>query len=85
MKRTYLNLPDDLWKQLNTISRQQSTSISELIRRAVVQVYPVQQQSGFEQALDAVTGMWRDRQDLGSTESYVRELRQDSRLERLNL
>ncbi len=84
MKRTYLNLPVDQWKQLNDLSRRQSTPIAELIRRAILQVYPVRRRSGFVQALHDVTGIWKDRQDLGSTESYVRELRQNDRLERLN-
>ncbi len=84
MKRTYLSLPDDLWKQLNTISHQQSTSVNELIRRAVIQVYPIRRRSGFAKALHDVTGMWKDRTDLGSTESYVRDLRRSDRLERLN-
>ena len=84
MKRTYLNLPEDLWQQLDALSRQQSTSVNELIRRAIVQVYPVRRRSGFVQALHDVTGMWKDRQDLGTTESYVRELRKSDRLERLS-
>lgn len=83
MKRTYLYLPEDQWKQLSALSHQQATSVAELIRRAIVQAYPVRRRSRFEQALDAVTGMWRDRQDLVSSESYVRALRQDNRLERL--
>ncbi len=83
MKRTQVYLPDDQWKQLSTLSHRQATSIAELIRRAVAQVYPVHRHTRFDRALDAVTGMWQDRQDLGSTESYIRALRQDNRLERL--
>ncbi len=82
MRRTYLDLPEDQWKQLNSLSRQQAVSTAELIRRAIAQIYPVKRRTQFEQAVDAITGMWRDRLDLDS-ESYVRALRQDDRLERL--
>ncbi len=82
MRRTYLDLPEDQWKQLNSLSRQQAVSTAELIRRAIAQIYPVKGRTQFEQAVDAITGMWRDRLDLDS-ESYVRALRQDNRLERL--
>lgn len=83
MRRTQILLPDDQWKELYTISRKQSTSVAELVRRAIAQVYPVRRRARFEKSLDAVTGMWRDRRDLGSTESYVRSLRQGNRLERI--
>ena len=79
MKHAHVYLPDDQWKQLATLSRQQATPVTELIRRAIAQVYPVRRRTRFEQALDAVTGMWQDRQDWGSTESYVRTLRLDDR------
>jgi hypothetical protein len=83
MRRTYLYLPENQWKQLNKLSRKQDTSITELIRRAVEQVYPPRRAAHFDQALDAVTGMWRERHDWDSTESYIRDLRRDNRLERL--
>jgi hypothetical protein len=84
MKRTQVYLPNDQWKELSTVSQRQSIPVTELIRRAIAQVYPVRHRSRFEHALDTVTGMWRDRQELGATESYIRELRRDNRLERLS-
>jgi hypothetical protein len=83
MKRTNIYLPDDQWKRLNSLSRQQTVPVTELIRRAIAQVYPPRRHSDFERALDAVTGMWREHPDIRSTETYLRELRQDDRLERL--
>lgn len=83
MKRTQIDLPDALWRQLNSISRMESVSIAELIRRAVALAYPPKKQTKFEEALDSVTGMWKDRRDIDSTESYVRSLRQSNRLERI--
>jgi hypothetical protein len=83
MRRTQILLPDDQWKELYTISRRQSTSVAELVRRAIAQAYPVRRRARFNHTLDAVTGMWQDRQDLGSTESYIRALRKAKRLERI--
>lgn len=83
MKRTNISLPDDQWKYLNTLSHRQAVSVAELIRRAIAQVYPPRSRSQFDRALDAVTGMWRDRRDIEPTETYVRRLRQEDRLERL--
>jgi predicted ATPase len=85
MRRTQIYLPEDQWKELRTLSQRQSTPVAALIRRALAQVYPVRHHSRFEHALDDVIGMWRDRSDLGATESYIRALRRDDRLERLAL
>jgi hypothetical protein len=35
-------------------------------------------------AMMAIVGLWRDRTDLPDTETYIRDLRNDSRLERLH-
>ncbi|MCC7164339.1 MAG: ribbon-helix-helix protein, CopG family [Anaerolineae bacterium] len=82
MKRTLVELPEQQWQRLNQLSRQRDMSMAELIRRAIDQVYPPRHRTRFGRALDAITGMWHDREDLGSTESYVRKLRQDDRWER---
>lgn len=82
MKRTQLYLDDDIWTSLHIQARQAGTSVSELVRQAVRDKYagaPVNRQ----QAMQAWAGIWKDRRDLGDTETYVRRLRKGARLRRI--
>jgi hypothetical protein len=82
MKRTQLYLNEDIWKALHIRSRQQGTSISELVRQAVRDKYgssPARRR----QAMQALVGMWKDRQDLPDSTTYVRRLRKGKRLRRI--
>lgn len=81
MKRTQLYIEDDLWEALRVRSQQSGTSISDLVRQAVRERYA----SGLayrQQAMRAVTGIWKDRADLRDSEAYIRRLRKGSRLRR---
>jgi hypothetical protein len=83
MKRTQLYIDDDLWSVLQIQARQAETSVSELVRRAVRDRYgnsPVNRRGAM---LDWV-GVWRDRKDIGDSETYVRRLRRGTRLRRLS-
>lgn len=82
MKRTQLYLHEDIWKVLHIRSRQQRTSISDLVRQAVREKYgssPVDRR----QAMQALVGMWKDRKDLQDSTAYVRRLRKGQRLGRI--
>ena len=82
MKRTQLYLHEDIWKVLQIRSRQQRTSISDLVRQAVREQYgssPVDR----TQAMQALVGMWKDRKDLPDSTAYVRRLRKGKRLGRM--
>jgi hypothetical protein len=82
MKRTQLYLQNDLWKILHIRARQQRTSISNLVRQAVREKYG----SSLErrrQAMQAVVGLWKDRDDLPDSTTYIRRLRKGSRLKRI--
>ena len=82
MKRTQLYLHEDIWKVLHIRSRQQRTSISDLVRQAVREKYgssPVDR----TQAMQALVGMWKDRKDLRDSTAYVRRLRKGKRLGRI--
>ena len=82
MKRTQLYLNEDIWKALHIRSRQQGTSISELVRQAVRDKYgssPARRR----QAMQALVGMWKDRKDLSDSTAYVRRLRKGKRLRRI--
>ena len=85
MKRTQIYLTSEQWRELSVASEHEKVPVSELIRRAVDQVYKHDGGDDFDQALDAVAGLWKDRTDLASTDEYVRSLRQDNRIERFGL
>jgi len=82
MKRTQLYLNEDIWKALHIRSRQQGTTISELVRQAVRDKYG-SSSAGRRQAMQALVGLWRNRKDLPDSETYVRRLRKGKRLRRL--
>jgi hypothetical protein len=83
MRRTQLYLDDDLWNALHTRARSERTSISDLVRRAVRERY-LGNLDERRAAMEAIVGIWKDRTDLpDSTEEYVRSLRHDTRIERL--
>ena len=82
MKRTQLYLHEDIWKVLHIRSRQQRTSISDLVRQAVREKYgssPVDRR----EAMQALVGLRKDRKDLPDSTAYVRRLRKGKRLRRI--
>jgi hypothetical protein len=84
MKRTQLDLDDDLWSALHAQAILDRTSISELVRRAARERY----MGNLEErraAMMGIVGLWKDRTDIGDTETYIRNLRDDDRLERLGI
>ena len=83
MKRTQLYLNEDIWKLLHVKSRQQGTTVSELVRRAVRDKYG-NSSTGRRQAMQALVGMWSKRTDLPDSEKYVRRLRKGRRLRRIS-
>jgi hypothetical protein len=84
MKRTQLYLDDDLWATLHAKAILDGTSISELVRVAARDRY----MGNLEErraAMMGIVGLWEDRTDLPDTETYIRSLREDDRLERLGI
>ena len=82
MKRTQLYLNEEMWKALHIRSRQRGTSISELVREAVRDKYGTSPTRRRE-AMQALVGMWKDREDLPDSTTYVRRLRKGKRLRRI--
>ncbi len=83
MKRTQLYLQENIWKTLHVRSRQQGTSISELVRQAVSEKYgnsPARRR----EAMQALVGLRKHRRDLPGTATYVRKLRKGKRLRRIS-
>lgn len=82
MRRTQLYLDDDLWNALHVQARKEGTSISDLVRRAARKQY-LDQWEERRRAMQAIVGIWQDRDDLPDTAEYVRSLRRGKRIERL--
>ena len=82
MRRTQLYLDNDIWKALHVRSRQQRTSISELVRQAVRVRYG-SSAADRRRAMAALVGMWKDRDDLPDSTTYIRRLRKGKRLKRI--
>lgn len=84
MRRTQLYLDDDLWNALHARARSMGTTISDLVRQATRERYLGNKLDERRKAMLAFVGIRKDRKDLPkSTEEYVRNLRRDTRLERL--
>jgi len=82
MKRTQLYLQEDMWKVLHIRSRQDGTSISELVRNAVREKYgssPV----GRRESMQALVGLRKGRKNMPDSTVYVRRLRKGKRLARI--
>jgi hypothetical protein len=82
MRRTQLYLDDDIWKALHVQSRQLRTSVSDLVRQAVRDRYG-SSPANRRQAMMALVGMWKDRDDLPDATTYIRRLRRGKRLKRI--
>lgn len=82
MRRTQLYLNEDIWKALHIRSRQQGTTISELVRQAVRDKYG-SSSARRKQVMQALVGLWKNRKDLADSEAYVRRLRKGNRLKRI--
>ena len=83
MKRTQLYIEDDVFRILRRMSKEKTTSISELVRAAVRKEYALEKPAHAEDVLREAAGIWKDRKDLRSADRYVREMRKDTRRERL--
>jgi hypothetical protein len=82
MRRTQLYLEDDLWAALHAKALLEKATVSELVRVAVRERY----MGNLEErrtAMLGIVGLWKDRPGMEDAETWVRNLRDDDRLERL--
>jgi len=82
MHRTQLYLEEDLWKALRARARRQGTTISALVREAARERY-LTNFDARRKAMRAFIGIRKDRTDLPDSTDYIRNLRRDTRIERL--
>ena len=79
MVRTQLYLDDDVHRRLRELAQKQGRTISDLVREAVARAYGTEHEEVRTTTLEGITGLWRDRDDLGPSDEYVRRLRRDTR------
>lgn len=79
MKRTQIYLSEEEASILSYLSVSKKKPMSELIREAIDRFYLHTKKINFIQALHQVTGIWKDRKDIGTTATYARNLRVDRR------
>jgi hypothetical protein len=78
MVRTQLYLDEAIHRRLQALARRQGRTLSELVRDALVQTYGRPHADERAATLQAIEGLWRDRDDLGEGDAYVRRLRRDT-------
>lgn len=83
MVRTQLYLDGDMHRRLQDLARKQRRTVSDLVREALVRTYGKPDLERLEATLKGIEGLWRDRDDLPDTDTYVRQLRSGTRLRRL--
>ena len=82
MVRTQLYLDEAVHRRLREAAERQGRTISDLVREAVARAYGAPDVDERIATLEGITGLWRDRDDLGDTHAYVRRLRRDTRRSR---
>lgn len=78
MKRTQLYIDEHLWTMLELRANRDGTSVSEAVRRILRQELESDSEDR-KKAMLGVIGLWKDRDDLPDTATYVRSLRQSPR------
>ena len=79
MKRTQLYLDEDMSRVLAAESRRRHTTVSALVREAVAATYGRHTAMDRRVIIQRWAGVWADRDDLGATETFVRDLRRSGR------
>jgi hypothetical protein len=78
MIRTQLYLDDAIHARLRDLARRQKRTISDLVREALERAYGAGSADERLRTLEAIRGLWRDRDEIKSRE-YVRRLRSDTK------
>jgi predicted transcriptional regulator len=84
MRRTQIYLDDRQRRKLDQVAKRSRRTVSELVREAIDARYAASPKEDFLAALrTGAFGVWKERADLGTTETYVRRLRRGNRIGRL--
>jgi len=82
MVRTQLYLDEAIHARLRQLARKQKRTISELVREALLRAYGDGGPDERLETLNAMRGLWQDREDVASSRAYVRRLRSDTKRKR---
>jgi len=82
MRRTQLYLDEEMARRLAAESRRRGTTVSELVRDALVRGYGRGAREDRGAIIDRLAGVWSGRTDLGATATLVRRLRRSARPKR---
>jgi hypothetical protein len=82
MRRAQLYLDEELWSALHARALLEGATISELVRVAVRDKYLGNQEER-RAAMLGMVGLWKDRAHAEDAESFIRNLRDDDRQQRL--
>jgi len=84
MRRTQIYLDDAQRRKLDRVAKRTRRTVSDLIREAIDARYAATPGEEFLEGLRAgAFGVWKERDDLGKTDAYVRRQRRGSRVDRL--
>jgi predicted DNA-binding protein len=84
MRRTQIYLDDRQRRKLDRVAKRTRRTVSDLIREAVDARYAATPKEDFLDALrTGAFGVWKERPDLGPTDTYVRRIRRGNRIDRL--
>jgi len=76
MKTVEIELSDQQFDTLRTLSMEYNKSISEILNIAVDQLFSVNEEHNTNLAkMRMAKGIWSDRDDIHDTDEYVREIR----------
>lgn len=81
MKRTQIYLTNDEWKVLKQRAKQEHATVSSVIRAQIDRAFLERPGFDFDRALERAFGLWKDREDISSTEQYLRQIRKGKRLD----
>jgi len=78
VKMLQIELSDQQFDALKGLSEERGKSISEVVSFAIGQYLSIQSEIDIDKILKeirSVAGIWSNRDDIGSTDEYVREIR----------
>ena len=84
MRRTQIYLDDRQRRKLDRVAKRTRRTVSDLIREAIDARYAATPREDFLDALrTGAFGVWKERDDLGRTDAYVRRQRSGSRIDQI--
>jgi len=84
MRRTQIYLDDRQRRKLDRVAKRTHRTVSDLIREAIDARYAATPREDFLEALRTCAfGVWKERNDLGRTDAYVRRQRRGSRINQI--